>query len=56
VSGETPTFATADEFEAWYAANAKVSVEQLRAGGRLPVACDCGDAICTGWAMDRRAQ
>lgn len=41
---------TAEEWEAAYAARSGITVEELRAAGRVVVACDCGDEICEGWA------
>lgn len=41
---------TADEFEARYAKNSKMSVEQIRVY-RVVRPCDCGDESCLGWQM-----
>src|SRR5436190_12024675 len=41
---------TADEFEAAYAERSGVTVEWLRARGRVVVPCACGDDSCEGWA------
>lgn len=41
---------TAEEFEAGYAARSGITVEQLRATGRVVVECRCGDESCKGWA------
>ena len=46
-----PHFATAEEFEAWYASNSRVTVEILHKMGRRGAPCDCGDKSCTGWQM-----
>jgi hypothetical protein len=40
---------TADEFERQYAARSRMTVEQLRALGRIVAPCDCGDSTCEGW-------
>lgn len=40
---------TADEFEQQYAARSKVTVEELRALGRIVLPCDCGEDDCEGW-------
>ena len=40
---------TRDEFEAGYAARGKMTVEQLRAHGRIVRICRCGAADCPGW-------
>lgn len=42
---------TREEFEAEYATRSGVTVEWLREHGQHVEACECGDAICTGWAM-----
>jgi hypothetical protein len=41
---------TADEFEQAYAAKSGLSVEELRASGRVVVRCACGASECEGWA------
>jgi len=42
---------TAEEFERAYAAQSKLTVEELRAAGRVVVACRpaCDDPDCEGW-------
>jgi Mn-dependent DtxR family transcriptional regulator len=42
---------TAADFERWYAANSRTTVERLHYFGRYAEKCHCGDPICTGWAM-----
>jgi hypothetical protein len=42
---------TLDEFEAAYAANSGITVEQLHRLGRHAAPCDCGDDMCVGWQM-----
>ncbi len=37
-------------FERQYAERSGVTVEQLRALGRIVIPCDCGEDICQGWA------
>jgi hypothetical protein len=44
---------TGEEFEAGYAARSGITVEELRAAGRIVVACECGQATCEGWASVR---
>lgn len=39
----------AETFERQYAARAGVTVDQLRAWGRVVRPCDCGEPICEGW-------
>lgn len=41
---------TGDEFERGYADASGLTVEWLRAQGRIVVRCDCGDDLCRGWA------
>lgn len=41
---------TALEFEARYAANGGLTVEQLREHGRIVVPCSCDYEGCQGWA------
>lgn len=38
-------------FERQYAARSNISVERLRAYGRFPKKCDCGEEGCEGWQM-----
>jgi hypothetical protein len=52
---ETAPQITAGEFEAAYAARSNMTVDQLRAAGRVVVACACGDELCQGWASIRPA-
>ncbi len=40
---------TADEFEAGYAARAGITVDALRALGRVVRPCHCGEDGCEGW-------
>ncbi len=40
---------TADEFEAAYAKRSGLTVERLRALGRVVRPCDCGSEDCQGW-------
>jgi hypothetical protein len=40
---------TADEFEQAYATRSGLTVEQLRALGRVVRPCNCGDDSCQGW-------
>lgn len=40
---------TAEEFEAYYAANSHVTVAELRQFGRIVLPCHCGDKLCKGW-------
>ena len=40
---------TAEEFEQDYAARSGITVEQLRAIGRVVRPCFCQDEICQGW-------
>jgi hypothetical protein len=40
---------TADEFERAYAARSGITVEALRAAGKVVRPCDCGDDGCEGW-------
>jgi hypothetical protein len=40
---------TADEFESQYAERSRISVEQLRASGRVFRPCQCGEEDCEGW-------
>lgn len=40
---------TADEFERAYAERSGITVEQLRAAGRVVAPCRCGEDICEGW-------
>lgn len=46
---------TRDEFEAYYAKNSIMTVEELRAfnaeNGRGIRPCDCGEEGCQGWQM-----
>jgi hypothetical protein len=46
---------TIDEFEAYYAKNSGMTVEQLRAfnveNGRGIRPCECGEEGCQGWQM-----
>lgn len=49
-----PSFQNAAEFEAWYAANSRVAVEDLHLYGHYGAPCDCGDPSCTGWQMEYR--
>lgn len=42
---------TREEFEAKYAANSGLSVEQCRALGMRPEPCDCDSNRCHGWQM-----
>jgi hypothetical protein len=43
-------------FERAYAERSGVSVEELRALGRVIVPCACGDALCEGWqSVNRRS-
>ena len=50
------TFATAEEFEAWYAGHSGMTVGQWRALAphRYPAPCDCDEDLCTGWQMAHR--
>jgi hypothetical protein len=41
---------TAEDFERGYAERSGISLEELRRY-RKPVPCNCGEAICEGWAM-----
>lgn len=40
---------TAAEFERAYAERSEVTVEWLRAQGRVVRRCKCGDEMCEGW-------
>lgn len=40
---------TADKFEANYAHRSGITVEALRAHGRIVAPCHCGDDNCEGW-------
>jgi hypothetical protein len=40
---------TSEEFERGYAERSGMTVEALRAAGRVVRRCDCGDALCLGW-------
>lgn len=40
---------TADDFERAYAARSGLTVERLRALGRVVRRCDCGKDGCEGW-------
>ena len=40
---------TADEFERRYAMRSRLTVEELRALGRIVAPCDCGEDLCEGW-------
>ena len=42
---------TREQFATAYAALTGVTVEQLRAYGREPRPCDCGEDGCKGWQM-----
>lgn len=43
---------TKEEFEAYYANNTKVTVEQLRTKyNRAAIPCDCDYEDCRGWQM-----
>ena len=42
---------TKEEFEAYYAANSKVSIERLQELGLVAAPCDCGEEGCRGWQM-----
>lgn len=42
---------TAEEFEREYAERSRLSVEELRALGRVVRPCSCGEAGCEGWQM-----
>lgn len=42
---------TVEEFEAQYAARSGVTVEYLHLVGRRGAPCECGDALCDGFAM-----
>ncbi len=42
---------TAEEFERLYAARLGITIEALRANGRIVAPCSCGDEICRGWQM-----
>lgn len=44
---------TREEFEAEYAARSGVTVEELRAAGRIVVPCTCDSDMCAGWASVR---
>jgi hypothetical protein len=41
----------AEAFAQRYAGRSGTTVEFLREHGRIPLPCDCGDAICEGWQM-----
>lgn len=47
---------TADEFEAAYAARSGLTVEKLRALGRIVAPCNCGDQGCDGWQSTTQAR
>lgn len=38
-----------DDFEREYAERSGITVERLRALGRIVRPCHCGDALCEGW-------
>jgi hypothetical protein len=40
---------TAEEFERQYAERSGITVEQLRALGRIVAPCHCAAEICEGW-------
>lgn len=40
---------TTEEFERQYAERSGLTVEKLRAWGRIVAPCDCGDDMCEGW-------
>lgn len=40
----------AEEFERAYAERSGITVEELRALGRVVVRCRCGEPGCKGWA------
>jgi ribosomal protein S27AE len=40
---------TAEEFERQYAERSGITVEKLRAWGRIVAPCDCGADMCEGW-------
>jgi hypothetical protein len=40
---------TAEEFERQYAERSGITVEQLRALGKIVAPCDCGADMCEGW-------
>jgi len=44
---------TRDEFEAGYAARSGITIEQLRAVGRVVRPCTCDDEHCEGWQSVR---
>lgn len=44
---------TAEEFEALYAARSGITVAELRAAGRVVIACHCGGRDCLGWESTR---
>jgi hypothetical protein len=50
---EPSGFATAAEFEAWYAENSMVPVWELHFLGLHAGPCDCGEPDCLGWQMTR---
>jgi hypothetical protein len=45
---------SAAEFERRYAERAGLTVERLRALGRVVMPCHCGDEICEGWVSVSR--
>jgi len=42
---------TRQEFETKYAKDSGVTVEYLRAMGRIAIPCHCGGGVCPGWQM-----
>lgn len=44
----------AETFEAEYAERSDLTVEELRAMGRVVVPCRCGEDGCEGWASVSR--
>lgn len=42
---------TEEEFEQAYAERAGMTVEQLRASGRVVRPCDCDYELCEGWQL-----
>jgi hypothetical protein len=47
---------TAAEFEAAYATQAGLTVEDLHRWGRFAEPCHCGDPECEGWVMGHQQE